>query len=537
MIRSVMEDAKFIIGSQRRSYGLALVWTAVIAISLTLLNPLTTRWIFDVAVPERKFELLLGVAVGATLVFSGIRWLDYHAQLYQQRLTNRMTSQLTRRLMEAYYRLPANTVAAKDQGYFVARTMTEVQDTAGPMVGIGIGLLRGGATLVTAVGTIVLLSWQLTLVLLVVTPLLLLLSRYFARQLNVDAREVQERNAEQQAVHTHAIGAYRAVRTFGLEDRTLTHLMGTVTARLAAVYTLSRTTGLYGTLSRMSLGLTEFMVLTAGGYAVMTTSLTIGGLMAYMGAYWLAVNAVQSLIGLIPQLSVLHAYTDRLREIAAAPSDAAAGLTGQPLSWRNVSCGLGTEPTLQNVNVEIPLGSRVLIHGANGVGKSTLMLTALGQLTPMQGEIRRPATVSGLVEPFVFPALPLTDLVADYDQALFEKLVTELDMTAVVHQRFTELSLGQRKKFALIMTVLRPADLYVFDEPLANLDDKMQTTVLEAMFKHTNGKTVLVVMHGALQHSNRFDVLLNVKDGQVQVAELPHLSLPPARAPEFLHGP
>ena len=67
MIRAILADAAYLIGPNRRSYVLALAWTAGIASSLTLLNPLTTRWIFDVAVPERRFGLLVGVATAATI--------------------------------------------------------------------------------------------------------------------------------------------------------------------------------------------------------------------------------------------------------------------------------------------------------------------------------------------------------------------------------------------------------------------------------------------------------------------------------------
>ncbi|UQN09431.1 ABC transporter ATP-binding protein [Deinococcus sp. QL22] len=525
MIRRLREDAGFVIGAQGRAYALALAWTGALATGLTLLNPLVTRWIFDVAVPQRRLDLLLTVAIAATLVFSAIRWLDYLALLYQQRLTNRMTEQVTQRMMTAYYHLPPQTVASHGEGYYVARTMTEVQETVGPLTGIGTGLLRAVATLVTALATVVILSWQLTLALLVITPVLLSLSRFFARQLNVNARDVQERTAQQQSVHTQAVGAYRAVRTFELAERTLADLMQAVRLRLGSVYTLSRSTGLYGTLSRMSLGLAEFMVLIAGGYAVMTTSLSLGGLMAYMGAYWLAVNAVQNMIDLIPQLSVLHARVDRLREIASVTPEAPAALPSPgELAWMQVSCGLGTPPTLQEVTFTIPRGARVLISGANGAGKSTLALTALGLLEPASGVLTRPGTVSGLVEPVIFPALPLSTLLAGSDPVEAQRLMAAFQLTLLLERRFTELSLGQRKKFALIMTLLRPADLYVFDEPLANLDDLNRQVALDLMLEHTTGKTVLAVMHEADRFVGDFDLHLEVKDGRVrQVGEQPPL--------------
>ncbi|WP_221090267.1 ABC transporter transmembrane domain-containing protein [Deinococcus aquaedulcis] len=507
-------DLAFVVGPHAQRFGLALGWTFAAATLLTLVNPLLTRWIFDVAVPGRQAGLLLGVAAVALVLLSGLRWLDYQYALFQQRLTNRMTTTLTARLLRAFYRLPAEQVAAHGEGYYAARTMSEVNEVVDPLVDMGVSLLRSVTVFVTALGTVLVLSWKLTLVLLLITPVLLLLSRYFAAHLHTNAQDVQERTARQQAVHTAAIAAYRATRTFGLEERAAAQVLGALGERLSSLYTLSRHTGLYQTLSRISLGVAEFAVVVAGGLAIIATSLTLGGLMAYMAAFWLAVNAAQSLIDLIPELSVLRAGIGRLRELDEAPGtpEQASG----DLYWQGVSCGQGDVTVLEGVTVRVPQGSRTLICGPNGSGKSTLALTALGLLAPQLGTLTRPARVSGLVEPVVFPPLPLSDLLEGTDAVRREALVQTLGLDSLLHQPYSDLSLGQKKKVALLMTLLKPADLYVFDEPLANLDDDTQQLALELMLRETRGHTLLAVMHDAERVAAHFDLRLEVGGGEVK---------------------
>lgn len=523
-MRSWKEDWTLVVAGQTRPYLLALTWAGSIAFLMTALNPLATRLIFDVAVARGRLDWLIGIAAVSLLVFSLLRWADFQGGQYQQRLTNRLSAALTRRMVDGYYRLPPVLVAQQGDGYFVARTMTEVEQTMTPVVTTGMQLLRALMTLVTALVTVLLLSWQLTSVLLVITPALLLLARHFAARLHQDAHGVQEATAAQQEIHAAAIGAYRTVRTFQLDGLALHQLMRAVDRRLDAVYTLGYRSGKYSTLSRITLSVAELLVLVLGGYAVMTTSLTLGSLMAYMTAYWMAVGAVQSLIDLLPGVQVLRANIARLAGLLAQATEAPsfpAAPRQVAIEWQGAAFGQGDTATLTDVNLTVPTGSRVLIRGANGAGKSTLALTALGLLPLRDGTLSRSGEVSGLVEPVVFPALPLRELLSGHDPRAAQELTEAFGLTALLDARYDELSLGQRKKFALTMTLLKPADLYVFDEPLANLDDPTQLTAFQLMLKYTGGKTMLSIMHDAASVTGYFDLVADVRAGRLHLNDTP----------------
>ncbi|OLV17558.1 ABC transporter transmembrane domain-containing protein [Deinococcus marmoris] len=521
MKRAWKADWALMIGPHTRQYVLALLWTGTIAFLMTALNPLATRLIFDVAVAQKRLDWLVGIAAASLIVFSLLRWWDFQCGQYQQRLTNRLSADLTQRMVAGYFRLPPASVAKHSDGYFVARTMSEVENTVTPAVSAGVQLLRAVMILVTAVVTVLILSWQLTSVLLIITPALLLLARHFAARLHQDANDVQENTAAQQEVHSAAIGSYRTVRMFGFEGLALQQLMRSVDRRLDAVYTLGYRSGKYGTLSRITLSIAELLVLMLGGYAVMTTSLTLGSLMAYMTAYWMAVSAVQTLIDLLPDVQILRSNIWRLADMLDQADEVQPPLPipapGQAITWQNAAFGQGEVPTLTGVNLDVPSGSRVLIRGANGAGKSTLALTALSLLPLRQGSVSRVKDVSGLVEPVVFPALPLKDLTTQFDGHDVQAMAEPLGLLPLMNARYDELSLGQRKKFALMMTLLKPAELYVFDEPLANLDDATQVQALEMIMEHTQGKTVLAIMHDSANVLSKFDIVAEVVAGSLEV--------------------
>jgi ATP-binding cassette subfamily B protein len=55
------------------------------------------------------------------------------------------------------------------------------------------------------------------------------------------------------------------------------------------------------------------------------------------------------------------------------------------------------------------------------------------------------------------------------------------------------------------MGLLKPADLYIFDEPLAGIDVESKEVVMRTIFRETRGKTLFVIMHGDEQYQRHFD--------------------------------
>jgi ABC-type multidrug transport system ATPase subunit len=68
-----------------------------------------------------------------------------------------------------------------------------------------------------------------------------------------------------------------------------------------------------------------------------------------------------------------------------------------------------------------------------------------------------------------------------------------------------ELSAGQQQKVALALALSRSADLYVMDEPLASLDNESRHAAIELILEVTEGKAVILIMHGCSEYYKFFD--------------------------------
>ncbi len=160
------------------------------------------------------------------------------------------------------------------------------------------------------------------------------------------------------------------------------------------------------------------------------------------------------------------------------------------MELKGVTFAYNAEPVLRSVNLAVRPGERVLILGPNGVGKTTLANIIAGYLAPNRGQVSLPARRSAVTIPIGFPPVRLRDLPVNRD------LLEAFSLQGLEDELAESLSAGQKQKLALAMALSQDADLYVFDEPLSNVDVMSAEAVMKVITKLTQGKTVVVIMHG-----------------------------------------
>lgn len=159
-----------------------------------------------------------------------------------------------------------------------------------------------------------------------------------------------------------------------------------------------------------------------------------------------------------------------------------------------------THPVFEGLTVAIHRGDRIALSGKNGCGKSTLIRMILQKadaehmdLTVLEEGICE--TASGLVISYVGQSaaglkgdIPAFCRANDLDQSLFCAILRQLDFDRVQFAKNMEdYSEGQKKKILLARSLLTPAHLYIWDEPLNYIDvfSRMQIEKLLLAYQPT----------------------------------------------------
>ncbi len=188
-----------------------------------------------------------------------------------------------------------------------------------------------------------------------------------------------------------------------------------------------------------------------------------------------------------------------------------------------------TGAALHAVDLHIAVGERVAVVGSSGVGKSTLLALAAGELTARAGQVRaRPATwLTQRTELFcdslrdnlrlADPAATDAQLWAALQAAGLEQDVRGFaqGLDTLLGEGGLGLSGGQSRRLALARLLLRRADFWLLDEPTEALDSATAADVLARLARHASGRTLLVATH-LRREAALADRLLVMKDGRIE---------------------
>jgi multiple sugar transport system ATP-binding protein len=207
---------------------------------------------------------------------------------------------------------------------------------------------------------------------------------------------------------------------------------------------------------------------------------------------------------------------------------------------RNVRKKYGELEVIHGINLEIADGSFVVLLGPSGCGKSTLLRMIAGLEPISSGQVLIGDRVVNDVHPkdrniaMVFQNYALYAHMNVYDNMAFsmqlkgvakDEIQRKVDWAAGILnlqpylKRYPrELSGGQRQRVAMGRAIVRQPDLFLFDEPLSNLDAKlrvqMRTEIKELHQRLTT--TTCYVTHDQIEAMTMADVIVIMKDGHVE---------------------
>ncbi|PWK69516.1 ATP-binding cassette subfamily B protein [Streptomyces sp. CG 926] len=485
-----------------------------------LLHPLLLKALFDEAILTadlRRF-LFLGLtylALGLTLNLTG-----YWIACRRKRFENAFTLVLETELLGRALGLDGRKMARAGNASYVSRIHNDVSQGVLPAVDVSLRIARQAVTSVVFLGVLLYLSWQASLVLLVIVPPLVFVSNRLGRRIEENTGPEREAEARYINTLTRTLEAFLALRGLpALLPGTRRANQDALRGFLGITFVNFRLAQRQRTLSDLVMNLSDTASMVVGAFFVFSGRMSFGSFLAFVNSLWRAVTGMFELINLIPQARRSTAVLERiesLRESRQSPYHDEGPLV-RVHAARVVYGGTAEDGTavagataVAGVSIdafELRAGEHVLLRGPNGCGKTTLLHIISGTLAPDAGSVTLPSRVASLTAPVNLPPLPVRDLVPD------ERLRAALDLDVPADRLPSELSSGQRQRVGVGALLCEEADVYLADEPFANLDDRGRELVFRLLRERTAGRALLVVHHGDEDLDGRFDRVVTLAAG------------------------
>ncbi|MBV1775046.1 sn-glycerol-3-phosphate ABC transporter ATP-binding protein UgpC [Burkholderiaceae bacterium DAT-1] len=210
------------------------------------------------------------------------------------------------------------------------------------------------------------------------------------------------------------------------------------------------------------------------------------------------------------------------------------------LSLRKISKISGDTRILNNINLDIDKGSFLILVGPSGCGKSTLLNLIAGLDEPSNGDVligdevvtqRSPKDrdIAMVFQSYaLYPNMTVRENIAfglqmrkvskAEQEATIARVATMLQIEPLLDRKPKALSGGQRQRVAMGRALARNPALFLFDEPLSNLDAKLRVemrTEIKRLHQRL-GTTMVYVTHDQIEAMTLGDRMAVMKGGEIQ---------------------
>jgi len=508
----MLKNMRLIIQPHKKQFLLAIVSAIVMDAVMTLLNPLLLKYIFDEGVIKKDFRLFIGITLGFMVLATVFRFFSLWNGLYVQNLKNKILKGLISGLLGSYYRMPYIQVLKNDTGYYTSRVYDEPLAASAATIDLSFTVCSAIVSFIVAFGLILFLSLKATLALVITVPFLIMLSNKYHSAIKKHSQDEKEGEGELRGVITGAAQSYRTVNLFGLQPAVLLKINEQFDKYIASLNARVKNSAKHNTFGAIFMSYGEMLVIIVCGYAILKGEMSFGGFMAFMNAFWLAVGNMRTLIQKIPELSKNSIALRRLAEFNMPAQEKAAISSGAAaVTLDGVGFSYGDNKIFSDLSFSVSKGESLLLSGKNGSGKSTAANILAGFLAPQSGTAKTPGITrtSACITPHNFIPGSVRDNVGyenlnQEQKQYLHALLEDFSLSACLDERPDELSAGQKKKVEVIMGLMKDAGLYVFDEPLANVDVESKGKIMRYIFDKAKNSALVVIMHGDDEFQSRF---------------------------------
>lgn len=470
------------------------------------------------------------IAVIATGLKTGFSYLATFETIY---IRNGVVRDIRRKIFLKILRLPLPFFSEERKGDIISRMTGDVQEVEASIMSSLDMFFQSPILIIVYLTAMFFMSWELTLFVFVLLPVMGGLIGRVGKNLKRHSREGQNKMGELLSLMEETLSGLRIVKAFNAEDKINDKFAKENESYRLIQNRLMRRRSLAHPMSEFLGTIVIIIVLWFGGTLILnhTGSLTAPEFIAYIALFYSIINPAKNLTNAFYSIQKGLAAMDRIDDILQAESTIKEpehplvhSEFTQAIEYKNVTFSYSDSQTvLKDISLVIPKGKTIALVGQSGSGKSTFVDLLPRFYDIQQGEI----TLDGInikdfslfnlrefmgnvnQDPILFNDTIFNNIAFGVENATQEQvenaakianahdfiMQSEQGYQTVIGDRGGKLSGGQRQRLSIARAVLKNPPIMILDEATSALDTESEKLVQQALDNLMKNRTSVVIAH------------------------------------------
>lgn len=492
--------------------------------------------------------------IGVILVLYFLRGLLYELGSYGSSyfMTNAVQNSirdLRHDLSEKINKIPVSYFDNQQFGNVLGRFTSDIETVSNALQQSFLQIINAFLTIILVIAMVLYLNWQLAMIVIVMIPITYVSAQFILKKSQPYFKKQADALGDMNGFVQENLTGFNVLKLYGREEISSEEFRE-ITQNLQEVgFKASFISGIMMPVLSAISDMAYLIIAAIGALQVLSGTLTIGNMQAFVQYVWQVSQPVQTITQLASVLQSAKSSLDRIFEVLDEPDEVSQvtehlthDLTGQ-VSFENVSFQyVADKPLIQNFNLEVKPGEMVAIVGPTGAGKTTLINLLMRFYDVTGGSIKidghdirnlsrqeyRKQFGMVLQDAWLYEASIKENLRFGNLEATDEEIVAAAKAANVDHfirtlpggynmemnQESTNVSLGQKQLLTIARALLADPKILILDEATSSVDTRLELLIQKAMTKLMEGRTSFVIAH-RLSTIQEADKILVLNNGQI----------------------